>query len=131
MHYYSQHGSSRPYGVGFMFAGYDPIKGFQLYNSDPSGNYAAWKAHATGKGCVNAISQLKDDYKEHNLTEALDLAVAVLAKAMDLTSSNPDKFEIAVMHKDEQGNLVQRLIEGAELKAVLDRSKAFNKEDKK
>lgn len=46
-----------------MYAGYDNVRGFQLYNSDPSGNYAAWKAHATGKGCVTAISQLKDDYK--------------------------------------------------------------------
>jgi 20S proteasome subunit alpha 3 len=39
-----------------MYAGYDNVRGFQLYNSDPSGNYAAWKAHATGKGCVTAIS---------------------------------------------------------------------------
>ena len=66
-HHYTQYGSSRPYGVGFMYAGYDNVKGFQLYNSDPSGNYAAWKAHATGKGCVQAISQLKEEYVEMNL----------------------------------------------------------------
>ena len=46
-----------------MYAGYDKVRGFQLFNSDPSGNYAAWKAHATGKGCVTAISTLKDEYK--------------------------------------------------------------------
>merc|ERR1712070_520654 len=112
LHYYTQYGSSRPYGVGMMYAGYDAIKGFQLYNSDPSGNYAAWKAHATGKGCVNAISQLKDDFKESNLTGAIDLAVSVLAKAMDLTSANAGKFELGVMHLDENGQPVQRIIEG-------------------
>jgi 20S proteasome subunit alpha 3 len=47
-----------------MYAGFDKVAGFQLYNSDPSGNYAAWKAHATGKNSVNAISTLKDEYKE-------------------------------------------------------------------
>ena len=56
MHHLTQHGSSRPYGVGLMYAGWDKVRGFQLYSSDPSGNYAAWRAHATGKGCVTAIS---------------------------------------------------------------------------
>merc|ERR1719198_1657486 len=92
-HFYTQFGSSRPFGVGIMYAGYDSVRGFQLYNSDPSGNYAAWKAHATGKGCVNAISMLKDEFKETNLTGAIDLAVSVLAKSMDLTSANAAKYE--------------------------------------
>ena len=71
-----------------MYAGYDKVRGFQLFNSDPSGNYAAWKAHATGKGCVTAISTLKDEYKgEVDLKEGLSLAVKILAKSMDLTSA--------------------------------------------
>merc|ERR1711967_62873 len=75
MHTLTQYGSSRPYGVGMMYGGYDSVRGFQLYNSDPSGNYAAWMAHATGKGCVTAISTLKDDYKQDcNLKEALIFA---------------------------------------------------------
>jgi len=57
-------GSSRPFGVSLMYAGWDAVMGYQLYCSDPSGNYAAWKAHATGKNSVNAISALKDDYTE-------------------------------------------------------------------
>jgi 20S proteasome subunit alpha 3 len=61
-HVYTQFGSSRPFGVSFMYAGYDSVRGFQLYCSDPSGNYGSWKAHATGKGSVNAISTLKTDY---------------------------------------------------------------------
>jgi 20S proteasome subunit alpha 3 len=64
-HVYTQFGSSRPFGVNLMYAGYDKVRGFQLYNSDPSGNYSAWKAHATGRGCVNAISTLKTEYDEN------------------------------------------------------------------
>lgn len=38
----------RPFGVSFLFAGWDRHHGFQLYHSDPSGNYAGWKATAIG-----------------------------------------------------------------------------------
>ena len=97
-HVYTQFGSSRPFGVGLMYAGYDKVRGFQLYNSDPSGNYAAWKAHATGKGCVSAISTLKDEYKpDCTLREALKFAVQVLGKSMDSNTPSVDKFEIGVM----------------------------------
>merc|ERR1712070_896107 len=97
-HVYTQFGSSRPFGVGLMYAGWDKVRGFQLYNADPSGNYACYKAHATGKGCVNAISQLKDDYKEDcNLSQALVLPCQVLAKSMDSNAPDADKFEIMVV----------------------------------
>jgi 20S proteasome subunit alpha 3 len=125
-HVYTQFGSSRPYGVSFMYAGYDDVRGFQLYNSDPSGNYGAWKAHATGKGSVNAISTLKTEYAEGcNLNEALVLAAKVLGKSMDVAVPNADKFEIAVITKNDQGHVVQRRVEGAELNKILDEAKVF------
>lgn len=131
-HFYTQFGSSRPFGVGIMYAGYDQVRGFQLYNSDPSGNYAAWKAHATGKGCVNAISTLKEEFKpECTFMDGLVLALKVLGKSMDATSPNPDMFEVAVMQKDSSGNVVQRKIEGDELKKILEENKIFDQDSKK
>ncbi len=38
-HYYTQYGGLRPYGVAFLYAGWDRHHGFQLYQSDPSGTY--------------------------------------------------------------------------------------------
>ena len=109
-----------------MYAGYDKVRGFQLYNSDPSGNYAAWKAHATGKGCVSAISTLKDEYNpDCNLKEALIFACQVLGKSMDSNTPTADKFEVCVMQKDANGNLVQRRIEGDELQKILEEGKVF------
>ncbi len=97
-----------------------------MYCSDPSGNYGSWKAHATGKGSVNAISTLKSDYNpECNLKEALILAAKVLGKSMDTAVPNADKFEIAVVSRDDNGNLVQRRIEGEELNKILDEAKVF------
>ena len=78
-----------------------------MYNADPSGNYAAFKAHATGKGCVNAISTLKDDYKSDcTLKEALILGCQVLAKSMDSNSPDADKFEIGILQKGADGSVV-------------------------
>jgi 20S proteasome subunit alpha 3 len=39
---YTQFGGLRPFGVSFLFAGWDSQFGFQLYQSDPSGNYGGW-----------------------------------------------------------------------------------------
>ena len=125
-HVYTQFGSSRPFGVSFMYAGYDDVRGFQLYNSDPSGNYGAWKAHATGKGSVNAISTLKSDYNaECTLKDALILAAKVLGKSMDTATPSADKFEISVITKDEKGNIVQKRVEGEELTKILNEAKVF------
>lgn len=127
-HVYTQFGSSRPFGVSLMYAGYDEVRGFQLYCSDPSGNYAAWKAHATGKNSVNAISTLKTDYDENcTLKEALILAAKILAKSMDTTTPDSNRFEIGILHRDGEGNLVQRKVEGEELKKILDEAKVFEK----
>jgi 20S proteasome subunit alpha 3 len=46
---YTQFGGLRPFGVAFVFAGWDSHYGFQLYQSDPSGNYSGWKATVIGK----------------------------------------------------------------------------------
>jgi len=120
-HVYTQFGSSRPFGVGMMFAGYDKVQGFQLYNSDPSGNYSSWKAHSTGKNSVNAISTLKSEYKEGmSMQDALQMAVKVLAKSMDAQKPDPSKFEIGVVQLDANGELVQRIVENAELQKVID-----------
>jgi 20S proteasome subunit alpha 3 len=89
---YTQFGGLRPYGVSFVYAGWDPHFGFQLYTSDPSGNYAGWKANCIGANSGNAQSILKQDYKEEmTLQEAKGLACKVLSKTMDTTQISSDK----------------------------------------
>ncbi|EJK77190.1 hypothetical protein THAOC_00995, partial [Thalassiosira oceanica] len=59
---YTQYGGLRPFGVAFLFAGYDETHGFQLYQSDPSGNYSGWKATVIGANNQAGKSLLKTDY---------------------------------------------------------------------
>ncbi len=89
---YTQHGGLRPFGVSFIYAGYDPIRQFQLYQSNPSGNYGGWKATSVGANNASAQSLLKQDYKEDcNLKEACAMAVKVLSKTMDSTKLSSEK----------------------------------------
>lgn len=104
-----------------MYAGWDKIHGYQLYCSDPSGNYAGWKAHATGMNNVNAITILKSDYDEDlSLQKALKLAVKVVAKTID---THDPKFEIWYLTQGPHG-LVQKELTTAEISKFLEEIKA-------
>eukprot|EP01121_Diplochlamys_sp_Union-15-3_P001745 TRINITY_DN1151_c0_g1_i1.p1 TRINITY_DN1151_c0_g1~~TRINITY_DN1151_c0_g1_i1.p1 ORF type:complete len:252 (+),score=35.87 TRINITY_DN1151_c0_g1_i1:54-758(+) len=89
---YTQMGGLRPFGVSFLFAGWDELYGFQLYQSDPSGNYGGYKATAIGQGHQRAQGILKTDWKEDlSLEDASKLALKVLSKTMDSTTLSHEK----------------------------------------
>jgi 20S proteasome alpha/beta subunit len=80
-------GGLRPFGVSFLIAGWDEHFGFQLFQSDPSGNYGGWKATAIGANNQAAQSILKQDYKDDiTMASSLKLAIKVLSKSMDSTT---------------------------------------------
>ena len=114
-----------------FYAGYDKVMGYQLYCSDPSGNYAAWNAHATGKNSVNSITTLKDEYKAGcSLNEALMLAIKILAKSMDVMKPNADKFEVGIVTRGKDGQVIQREVVGAELDAIIKEGKIHEMKEK-
>src|SRR5690606_5265824 len=89
---YTQHGGLRPFGVSFIYAGYDSHRQFQLYQSNPSGNYGGWKATSVGANNASAQALLKQDYKEDcTLQEACATAVKILSKTMDSTTLTSEK----------------------------------------
>jgi 20S proteasome subunit alpha 3 len=97
---YTQYGGLRPFGVSFLYAGYDKHHGFQLYHSDPSGNYSGWKAHCIGSNNASAQSILKQDYKDDmTLEDAKSLVVKILSKTMESTTLSSEKMEVSVVSK--------------------------------
>lgn len=45
----------RPFGVSLLYMGWDKHYGFQLYQSDPSGNYGGWKATCIGNNSAVSL----------------------------------------------------------------------------
>ena len=44
---------------------------------------------------------------------------------MDSNAPSADKYEIGIITKDDNGNVVQRRVEGAELEAILNEANVF------
>ena len=134
--------------MAFLFAGYDETHGFQLYQSDPSGNYSGWKATVIGANNQAGKSLLKTDYGSKkdtssssssgggdaemktdeaagpeielpNVAEACRLAVKVLNKTMDGAVASPEKLELFIMTLDEDGKCVHKTLNEEEAKLVI------------
>lgn len=138
--HYTQIGGLRPFGVAFLLAGYDDHYGFQLYQTDPSGNYSGWKATVIGANNQAGKSILKTDYKSGssdgsemktgdddddegipNVEEAVQLAVKVLNKTMDATASaGAEKMELFTLTLNENGECVHHILTQPEAQAVID-----------
>lgn len=130
---YTQFGGLRPFGVSFLYAGWDKNYGFQLYQSDPSGNYGGWKATAIGANNQAAQSIMKTDWKpEFKLKDAKKLAVKVLSKTMDSTSLNADKLEFSILAMGPKGKPVFHQFTEKELEKLLEENKdVIGKEEEK
>lgn len=98
---YTQFGGKRPFGVSILYIGWDKHYGYQLYQSDPSGNYSGWKATCIGNNSSAAVSALKQELNENEITlaEAQDLAVKVLSKSLDMTKLTSEKIEMATLSR--------------------------------
>ena len=95
---YTQHGGLRPFGVSFIYAGWDRHQGYQLYQSNPSGNYTGWLATSVGANNSSAQTLLKQEYKDGStLDEACGQAMKVLANTMDAAMLTSNKLEFATV----------------------------------
>jgi len=124
---YTQFGGKRPFGVSLLYMGWDRHYGFQLYQSDPSGNYSGWKATCIGNNSSAAVSMLKQEYKEEDvdLKAAIALAVKVLSKTLDTNKLTPEKVEVATLTR-ENGKTSIKVLEASELDVYI---KAYQEEE--
>ena len=129
---YTQYGGLRPFGVAFLFAGWDKNFGFQLYQSDPSGNYSGWKATVVGQNNQAGKSLLKSDYNEASTVEKnLKLAVKILLKTMDASAPSPEKIELSSMTRTPEGKIVHIIIPDSVVQVFVDELTAEEEAEKK
>ncbi|CAH1132387.1 unnamed protein product [Ceutorhynchus assimilis] len=117
---YTQYGGKRPFGVSILYMGWDKHYGYQLYQSDPSGNYSGWKATCIGNNSSAAISSLKQEYKEGGMTlkDAKTLAIKVLSKTLDMTKLTSEKVEMATLTRSND-KTVTSILTGKEVEALI------------
>ncbi|KAG7806337.1 hypothetical protein KL921_005065 [Ogataea angusta] len=127
---YTQHGGLRPFGVSFIFAGHDERYGFQLYTSNPSGNYSGWKATSIGANNTSAQTLLKQDYKDGmTLEEAQNLALKVLSKTTDSNKLTSEKVEFSTIGLDADGKLQLRIWTPEQIEKLLKESGVLTRDE--
>lgn len=104
---YTQFGGLRPFGVSFLVGGFDRHQGFQLYHTDPAGNFSGWKAYAIGMNNNTAQTIMRQDWKEGmSVQEIKELAAKVLTKTMDTATPNAEKLEFGLLQRDPASGMV-------------------------
>ncbi|XP_068146943.1 proteasome subunit alpha type-4-like [Drosophila tropicalis] len=108
-HAYTQYGGKRPFGVSFLYVGWDSTYGHQLYQSDPSGNFTGWKATCIGTNFNMAMDMLKEELangKQIKVTEAMDLAIKVLLEVMGPTKTTSSSVQMATLQRIDNATVI-------------------------
>lgn len=98
---YTQHGGVRPFGTRFLIGGVGE-RGPHLFETDPSGVVAAYKAHAIGGGAEEATEVLENNYDEDmDMDELVKLVLEALGKVVE-GDIGPDRVEMAKADSEEK-----------------------------
>lgn len=116
---YTQSGGVRPFGIATIIAGFDTNDNVpKLYQTEPSGIYNAWKAHAIGRSSKTVKEFLEKHYEEELADEAtIKLTVKSLLEVVQTGAKN---IEVSVLRS---GNRIQELTVD-EIKAYVDEIEA-------
>lgn len=112
---YTQSGGRRPFGISTLIAGFTPLGAPYLSQTDPSGNFAEWKANAIGRN-----AKPTREFLEKNYTGGLDVAGAVklvVRSLMETVEASGKTVEMAVMERE--GGEAMRLLTAEEVEAVV------------
>lgn len=97
---YTQSGGVRPFGLATMIAGFDSNdKTPRLYQTEPSGVYNAWKAHAIGRSAKTVKEFLEKNYEDGLSDEA---AIKLTVKSLlEVVQTGAKNIEISVLKPND------------------------------
>lgn len=116
---YTQSGGVRPFGIATLIAGFDTNDTVpKLYQTEPSGVYNAWKAHAIGRSAKTVKEFLEKHYQEElSEEETIKLTVKSLLEVVQTGAKN---IEVSVL---KPGNAIKNL-DFDEIKKYVDEIEA-------
>nr|CAB3265220.1 proteasome subunit alpha type-7 [Phallusia mammillata] len=98
---YTQSNGRRPFGLSALIMGFDYDGTPNLYQTDPSGTYHAWKANAIGRSAKTVREFLEEHYNADIAAsdeETVKLAVKAL---LEVVQSGSKSMEIAIMKRNQ------------------------------
>ena len=102
---YTQSGGVRPFGIATLIAGFDANDTVpRLYQTEPSGVYNSWKAHAIGRSSKTVREFLEKNYEEDmNDEQTIKLTIKSLLEVVQTGAKN---IEVAVLKANDQIHLM-------------------------
>eukprot|EP00030_Apusomonadida_sp_AF-17_P005938 a676797_1804.p2 GENE.a676797_1804~~a676797_1804.p2 ORF type:complete len:256 (-),score=114.11 a676797_1804:42-779(-) len=107
---YTQRGGLRPFGLSVLVAGFDTDGTPNLYKTEPSGAFSAWKAAATGR---NAKS-MQEYLEKHYVDDLSDAAAVKLTVRSLLEVVDSGMIDVCVLRPGSD-----TLLTDAELAAIV------------
>lgn len=125
---YTQRGGVRPFGLSLLVAGVGKDGKPQLWSTDPSGVYSAWKANAVGRNSKSLLELLEKHYPllaatagttdgTCTLEQGQKLAVMAL---LEVVESGAKSIEMAIMRAGRPMEMVSE----ADVAALVSRVEA-------
>jgi 20S proteasome subunit alpha 3 len=113
---YTQYAGSRPFGVSFLYSGYEKGE-YVLCSTDPSGTVGKWTACAFGSDDAAINSKIINDIenKPYTLEEGVRFLFKCIGQAREWTTATEEKMEVLLYKKEGS-----RIMKVEEIKKILD-----------
>ncbi|ORD94647.1 PSA3 [Enterospora canceri] len=93
---------TRPFGVSFLYAGYDDGE-YVLYSTDPSGTVNRWNAWSIGSDEDAINKNMRNDYKEMvSMEEGVKWLLAEFIKSRECSMSMAERVELLFYSKNKK-----------------------------
>lgn len=96
---FTHKGGVRPFGIATLIVGFKNNNDICIYQTEPSGIYAAWKAQAIGKN-AKVVQEFLEKYYQENMSkeDCLLLVLKAIFEVVELSSKN---VEVAILTRQE------------------------------
>merc|ERR1712061_712163 len=94
---YTQSSGRRPFGISCLLTGFDEDGTPHLYQTDPAGVYAEWKANAIGRNAKTVREFLEKNYATDKVANRDDTVKLAIKALLEVVQSGGKNLEICVM----------------------------------
>mmetsp|Transcript_26602 Transcript_26602/g.51850 ORF Transcript_26602/g.51850 Transcript_26602/m.51850 type:complete len:246 (-) Transcript_26602:349-1086(-) len=122
---FTQTGGKRPFGTSLLIGGFDSVNGFQIFRTEPSGNFSEWKAVAIGLNSYTNQTILDEEFKiDLTIEDALQIILKIFYKKIKSFKLS-SKIEIFILKHDDKQQLVINCLSPNEIDSLLKKTETL------